>query len=265
MNKNKGLSCQWILLPLLFSSASVLAGGLGGLGTHSASGQASALSAESDGFLDDSEEVSTARMNYVGGDTRIGVGVDTEFKGRIDGSHIFMQTEDSVTSGQGWLGINPGADEDDGEEVLTGAGAKLNHHWVSRDSEGNPLHVNKVFGAYDQNEARDKKISAGYGQERENFFWSGHLSKGLSDERVVGTVKDTKNYGAHIYEKAYDFGVGGRVGTFVDDQLLRVQGGLDYEWGSEVAAHEGTASQLTVSGGLEKFFADSPHSIGVSL
>ncbi|PID34459.1 MAG: hypothetical protein CR976_00155, partial [Thiotrichales bacterium] len=67
------------------------------------------------------------------------------------------------------------------------------------------------------------------------------------------------------YEKAYDFGVGGRVGTFVDDQLLRVQGGLDYEWGSEVAAHEDTAAQLTLSGGLEKFFADSPHSIGANI
>lgn len=124
MNKNKGLCYQWILFPILFSSASVLAGGLGGMGQTTASGQASALSAESDGFLDDSVETSTARMNYVGGDTRIGVGIDTEFKGRIDGSHIFMQTEDSATSGQGWLGINPGADDDDGDEVLTGVEAE---------------------------------------------------------------------------------------------------------------------------------------------
>lgn len=265
MNKNKGSSYQWILLPLLFSSASVIAGGFGGLGQTSAGDQASALSAESDGFLEDSQEVDTARMSYVGGDTRIGVGVDTEFKGRVDGSHIFMQTEDSVTSGQGWLGINPRADDDRDEEFLTGAGAKINHHWVTRDGEGNPLHVNKVFGAYDQNEASDKKVSAGYGQEREDLFWSGHVSKGISDERVVGTVKDSKYNGAHIYEKAYDFGVGGRVGTFIDDQLLRVQGGFDYEWGTEVADHEDTAAQITVSGGLEKFFPDSPHSIGANV
>nr|CAA6809879.1 MAG: T1SS secreted agglutinin RTX [uncultured Thiotrichaceae bacterium] len=265
MNKNKGLSYQWILFPILFSSASVLAGGFGGLGSASVNEQASALSAETDGFLDDSEEVSAARMNYVGGDTRIGVGIDTEFKGRIDGSHIFMQTEDSVTSGQGWLGVNPGADDKLDEEILTGAGAKINHHWVTRDSEGNPLHVNKVFGAYDQNEARDKKISAGYGQERENFFWSGQVSKGLSDRRLVDYVKGGDNADAYIYEKAYDFGVGGRVGTFFDDQLLRVQGGLDYEWGTETADHEDTANQLTVSGGLEKFFYNSPHSIGANV
>ncbi len=265
MTKNKGSSYQWILLPILFSSTSVIAGGFGGLGQAPVSEQASALSAESDGFLEDSEEVNTARMSYVGGDTRIGVGIDTEFKGRVDGSHIFMQTEDSTTSGQGWLGINPRADDDRDEEFLTGAGAKINHHWVTRDGAGNPLHVNKVFGAYDQNEASDKKVSAGYGQEREDLFWSGHVSKGLSDRRVVGEVKDSKYSGAHIYEKAYDFGVGGRVGTFVDDQLLRVQGGFDYEWGSEVADHEDTAAQITVSGGLEKFFADSPHSVGANV
>jgi outer membrane protein OmpA-like peptidoglycan-associated protein len=265
MNKNKGLSYRWILFPILFSSAPVLAGGFGGLGAApSASGQASALAAEEDGFLEDSEAVSNARMNYVGGDTRIGVGVDTEFKGRIDGSHIFMETEDSVTSGQGWLGINPGADDDQGEEILTGAGAKINHHWVTRDAEGNPLHVNKVFGAYDQNEAEDKKVSAGYGQEREDFFWSGHVSKGLSDMRSTGT-KD-KEHDALIYEKAYDFGVGGRVGKFMPDHLLRIQGGLDYEWGTEYAEdYEDMPSQLTVSGGVEKFFPDSPHSIGANV
>ncbi|PIE00735.1 MAG: hypothetical protein CSA79_02545 [Thiothrix nivea] len=263
MNKNKGLSCRWILLPVLFSSASVLAGGFGGLGQSTdAGGQAAELLTESDGFLDESEQVNNARMNYVGGNTRIGVGIDTEFKGRIDGSHIFMENENSVTSGQGWLGINPGADED--EETVTGVGAKINHHWVTRDAEGNPLHVNKVFGAYDQNEAKDKKISAGYGQERENFFWSGHVSKGLSDTRYSGN--DDKHYGAHIYEKAYDFGVGGRVGKFMPDQLLRVQGGLDYEWGTEYAEDiEDMPSQLTVSGGVEKFFPDSPHSIGANI
>ncbi|MEZ5534645.1 MAG: Ig-like domain-containing protein [Thiolinea sp.] len=270
MSKNKGLSYRWVLFPILFSSASVLAGGFGGLGQEpSASGQATALSAEADGFLEDSEEVSNARMNYVGGDTRIGVGIDTEFKGRVDGSHIFMETEDSVTSGQGWLGINPRADDD--EETLTGAGVKINHHWVTRDAEGNPLHVNKVFGAYDQNEAEDKKISAGYGQERENFFWSGHVSKGLSDMRPVtvdegGVCTSRDEYGNCIYEKAYDFGIGGRVGKFMPDHLLRVQGGLDYEWGTEYAEdYEDMPSQLTVSGGVEKFFPDSPHSVGANI
>ncbi|MEZ5479680.1 MAG: hypothetical protein R3E95_20045 [Thiolinea sp.] len=178
------------------------------------------MAGEDDGFLDDSEEVGTAQLNYIGGNSRIGVGIDTEFKGRIDGSHIFMESEDSVTSGQGWLGVNPTADKDKNEEVITGAGVKLNHHWVTRDESGDPLYVNKVFGAYDQNEAKDKKVTAGYGQESEDLFWSGHVSKGLSDKRVSGQTSG----GADIYEKAYDYGVGGRVGTMLDDHLLRIQG-----------------------------------------
>ncbi|HPY41931.1 MAG TPA: Ig-like domain-containing protein, partial [Thiolinea sp.] len=128
-------------------------------------------------------------------------------------------------------------------------------------ANGQPVKVNKIFGAYDQNQAKDKKVSVGYGQETEDMFWSGQVSKGLSDKRVAATTTDGQN----IYEKAYDYGVGGRVGTFVDDQLMRVQGGLDYEWGKEKAASEKTASQLTVTGGVEKFFFDSPHSIGANV
>ncbi|HPE61283.1 MAG TPA: Ig-like domain-containing protein [Thiolinea sp.] len=218
--------------------------------------QVQALGQESDGFLDDAEQTDNLNLNYVGGNTSVGVGFDTEFKGRVDGSHVFMESEDSMTSGQGWLGIDPG-----GDETLTGAGAKINHHWVTRDEGGQALHVNKVFGAYDQNAAEDKKVTGGYGQERENFFWSGHVSKGLSDLRESGKTGD----GSIIYEKAYDYGVGGRVGTFLGDHLLRVQGGLDYEWGTDQADSEDTPSQLTVTGGVEKFFFDSPHSIGANV
>ena len=304
MSNKKGTSFQWILLPVLFSSAAVLASdqgvaedpcmqcptvaseaampqGLvqeppmsgdyvrrGGAAAAAvvdapapASAQAEALSQEADGFADDAQEVSTGNMNFVGGNTRIGVGIDTEFKGRADVSHIFSESESSTTSGQGWVGINPKADKDKNEEVLTGAGVKLNHHWVSTDEGGQPAHVNKVFGAYDQNAAKDKKATFGYGQETEDLFWSGHVSKGLSDRRVSGKTADGKD----IYEKAYDFGVGGRVGTFMDDQLMRVQGGLDYEWGTENAASEKKPSQLTVTGGVEKFFVDSPHSVGANI
>ncbi|MGB1255822.1 MAG: Ig-like domain-containing protein [Thiolinea sp.] len=227
----------------------------------SATDQAVALSAEEDGFLDDAQAINSTSMNYVGGNTRIGVGFDTEFKGRIDGSHVFMESQDSVTSGQGWLGLNPMADEDKHEEIITGAGAKVNHHWVTRDEAGRPVHVNKVFGAYDQNEAQDKKVTAGYGQEQENMFWSGHVSKGLSDRRHAGYSEKNE----HVYEKAYDYGVGGRVGAFMGDHLMRIQGGLDYEWGTEQASSEDTPSQLSVSGGVEKFFPDSPHSIGANI
>lgn len=292
--KGAGASLQWFLLPVLFSSATVLAADQGLMfnaddpceqcpvlneapapiaNTYvdpsmdgAAAAQANALSQESDGFLEDAQETNSGTVSYVGGRTRIGLGLDTEYKGRADISHSFVDTPNSATSGQAWVGINPGAKKaktatEEDEEVLTGAGVKLNHHWVSTDATGQPTTVNKVFGAYDQNEQKDKKFSFGYGQENEDMFWSGHISKGLSDRRESGKTTD----GQVIYEKAYDYGVGGRVGSFVDEQLMRVQGGLDYEWGKEKAQGEKTASQLTVSGGIEKFFFDSPHSVGANV
>lgn len=292
--KGAGASLQWILLPVLFSSATVLASDQNlmfnaedpchncpvladepsGLPyaepepsmEGAAAAQANALAQESDGFLEDAQETNSASMSYVGGKTRIGVGLDTEFKGRADISHIFSDTQNSATSGQAWVGINPSAKKaktatEEDEEILTGAGVKLNHHWVTTDATGQPVGVNKIFGAYDQNAIKDKKVSLGYGQETEDMFWSGHVSKGISDQRISGKTAS----GQTIYEQAYDYGVGGRIGSFVDDQLMRVQGGLDYEWGKEKAVGEKTASQLTVTGGVEKFFFDSPHSVGANL
>lgn len=292
--KGAGASLQWILLPVLFSSATVLASDQGLMFNAddpcsscpaladtpaptaapyvaprmegSATTQANALSQEGDGFLDDAQETNSGTVSYVGGQTRIGIGLDTEFKGRADISHTFSDTQNSATTGQAWVGVNPGAKKaktaaEKDEEVLTGAGVKLNHNWVSTDATGQPVTVNKVFGAYDQNQLKDKKVSVGYGQENEDMFWSGHISKGLSDRRESGKTAN----GQVIYEKAYDYGVGGRVGSFIDEQLMRVQGGLDYEWGKEKAQGEKTASQLTVTGGVEKFFFDSPHSVGANV
>lgn len=292
--KGAGASLQWLLLPVLFSSANVLASEQGLIFNAddlceqcpvlnetpaptaqpsvdsamdtTATTQAQALAQESDGFLEDAQETNSGTVSYVGGQTRIGVGLDTEFKGRADISHAFSDTPNSATSGQAWVGINPSAKKaktaaEKDEEILTGAGVKLNHNWVSTDATGQAVTVNKIFGAYDQNELKDKKVSVGYGQENEDMFWSGHLSKGLSDSREAGKTTS----GQVIYEKAYDYGVGGRVGSFIDEQLMRVQGGLDYEWGKDKAQGEKTASQLTVSGGLEKFFFDSPHSVGANV
>lgn len=224
--------------------------------------QARQLGAESDGFVDDSTPTSGVSTGYVGGQTRLGIGIDSELKGKADVSHIFSENENSTLIGQGYMGVNPKADGDKGQETITGAGAKLNYHWTSNGENGQVSHVNKVFGAYDQNEQKDKKITAGYGQENENLFWSGHLSKGISDKRDTG-AKDAN--GNTIYEKAYDWGVGGRVGTYLSEQQMRVQGGLDYEWGKEQADNEKKAKQMTLTGGVEKFFPDSPHSVNANV
>ncbi|QQZ29830.1 tandem-95 repeat protein [Thiothrix subterranea] len=281
MNNKKTLSSNWAILPLLLCSATVLAGDGGydapygqvppppsapltleGSAAPDANlpadvmSQAQNLGQESDGFVDDSTEASGVNTGYVGGNTRIGIGVDTELKGKVEASQIFGNTESSATIGQGYLGFNPSADAAAGEEMLTGAGAKISHHWVSGDAN-NPAHVNKVFGAYDQNEHKDKKATVGYGQENANLFWSGHVSKGLSEGRTTATPGVT--------EKAYDLGVGGRVGTFLPQQSMRLQGGLDYEWAEDVAASEKRAAQTTITGGVEKFFPDTPHSVGAEL
>lgn len=207
------------------------------------------------------EPVDQLNMNFVGGNTRLGVGFDSALKSRIDASHIYFSNKERATSAQSWLNFDPTAS--DHEDKLTGAGLKLNHHWVGEHEE--KPYVNKLFAAYDQNVAGDKKLTAGYGQEFEHFFWSGHFSKTVSDERLVGRSTN----GHAIYEQAYEYGSGVRTGAFISDHLLRVQGGFDYEWGDMEHTNgnhnNDQASQLSVLAGVEKFFAGSPHSVGAQV
>ena len=193
MNNKKIRSSRWAILPLLFCSVTVLAGDNGEFEPYGqlpppmqgelmleddaaaatpkpqvadtapdTQSQAKALGQEADGFVDDVTETSNLNTGYVGGNTRIGIGIDTELKGKADISQVIHKGEGSTTTGQGYVGFNPKAEKDKGEETLTGAGAKLNHHWVSTDEKGQATRVNKVFSAYDQNEQKDKKITAGY-------------------------------------------------------------------------------------------------------
>lgn len=261
MYNNKNMPTRWAILPMLFCSSAVLAGGASGYGAATplpalpdASQQARQLGAQADGFHEDTIETSL-NTGYVGGNTRIGIGVDSDLKGKLDAQQVIQSNDARATIVQGYAGFNPKADKDKGEESLTGAGAKVSHHWVSGDPL-NPSHVNKVFGAYDQNTTKDKKATLGYGQEHQNLFWSGHVSKGLSDSRTPAPG---------VTQKAYDYGVGGRVGTYVEGAQMRVQGGVDYEWGKDFAANEKRPTQTTLTGGVEKFFPDSPHSLGAEV
>lgn len=289
MNNKKDFSTRWAILPLLFCSVAVLAGDggydapYGQIPAQAAQqqqltledeaaqanvpvqmptqnipdsmSQAQDLGQQDDGFLEDSTATSSLNTGYVGGNTRIGIGVDSELKGKAEATQVFRDTGGSATIGQGYVGFNPNADKDKNEETLTGAGAKLSHHWVS----GDPMqasHVNKVFGAYDQNELKDKKVTVGYGQENADLFWSGHVSKGISDSRASAPG---------VMEKGYDYGVGGRVGSYLTEQQMRIQGGLDYEWGEDFADSEKRPTQTTLTGGAEKFFPGTPHSVGAEV
>ena len=115
--------------------------------------------------------------------------------------------------------------------------------------------MHKVFGAYDQDVDDRGKVTVGYGQEAEKLFWSGNVSKSLSDDVVTGDIT----------KRAYDYGIGAQVGTFLDDTLTRIRAGLDYEFGTEFAGNEDRPSKMTVSAGIEQFFHDSPHSISLDV
>ena len=232
----------WIYLPLLLCSSAVIAAG---------------QTASSPRFEDDFREVNNANFDYVGGKTRVGVGIDTEFDGTADISHIFSETNDTATSGDAWVGF----DFSGNDKGVNAGGVRLNHHWVSRDEQGRPLRVNKIFGAYDQNTHNDDRATFGYGQEVDTGFWEAYVGKGLSGKRSVRRLIN----GQTLSEKGYRYNVGGQVGTFLPDSNIRVRGGLDYAWDNERGFGESKPEQYTISGGVEKFFQGTPHSISLDV
>ncbi len=201
-------------------------------------------------------------LRYTGANARIGIGYDTENKLRGDAFLVLGETPHSAWIGELWL-----SDRDAG-------GVKASYHW---QPEGDATAgVRKLFAAVDQNRWRDRKVTLGGGYETADWFASGYGSAGISGRRQVGfeeTTTQSTQTGSddtgqweqdifttvtkRLYERAYDGGVGGRIGRFYENVLLRISGGLDYEWG------RGGANQATLSIGAEKYFAGSPISIGL--
>jgi len=185
-------------------------------------------------------------LGYVGGNTRVGVSINRDLEGQVDLNQIIMEDDSSATSAEGWFGYKI-KDDDNSTKGLTGGGVKINHQWVNDEQDT----VHKVFGAYDRDVNDRAKATVGYGQETEDLFWSGHVSKSISEDEVHGALTT----------RAYDIGVGAQVGTFLDSTLTRIRGGLDYEFGTEFADGEDRPGKATLSAGIEQFFHDSPHSI----
>ena len=200
-----------------------------------------------------------AALQYVGADTRLGIGYDSETKLRGELFQVLRGDDKSATLAEIWASRDSG-------------GAKLSHHW-----SGNGTSVNKVFGAVDQGANDMRKASLGGGQEYEKWFWNTYLSKGLSGSRLTGTaaiantitqsgtdagrpyVEDvTTTVTTRSYQRPYDWGVGARAGQFYESALLRVTAGLDYEWGKF------SSKQWTGTLMAEKFFAGSPISVAIS-
>jgi outer membrane protein OmpA-like peptidoglycan-associated protein len=206
---------------------------------------------------DEFHQVDTANFEYVGGKTRVGVGVDTEFDGTADLSHIISESKDAATSGDGWIGFDIGGSNKGVDE----GGVKLNHHWVDRDEQGRALRVNKVFGAYDRSTNKHDKVTIGYGQEVDIGFWEAYVGRGLSNKRSVGL----NQAGQELFEKSYKHNVGGHIGKFLPDSSIRVRGGLDYAWDNERGIGESKPTQVALSAGAEKFFQGTPHSVSLDV
>ena len=235
MKNNQAKNYKWAYLPFVFSSAAIL------VSTATAAPYGSQQ-------YQPARQVNSVNHEYVGGRTQAGISVTDDGDIGLELNHAFSETKNSSSSVGLWADYDVKGDD----KGIRGRGVQLNHNWVSSDKS----HVNKVTAAYDRNANGHDKATLGYGQETESMFWEGHVSKGLSGRKSVGHK---------ISDKAYDYGVGGSVGTFLKDSNMRVRAGLDHEWSDDVGVGEKDAKNTTLSAGVEKFFQGTPHSLGLDV
>lgn len=206
-------------------------------------------------------------LAYVGSNGRIGIGYDSNTKLRGEAYWVFSEDSLAAWIGEAWASGSAG-------------GLKLNYHWAQDGAKGKPTSqsVRKIFAAVDQNTQHDQKLTLGGGVEQENLFFGAYVSTALTGRRAIGetvsTVSDTvfgteldgrqyiQNIATttylHLYERPYDYGVGTRIGRYYSESLIRLSGGLDYEWGKD------SSRQTTLSVMMEKFIANTPHSFSVN-
>ena len=117
-------------------------------------------------------------LNYVGALSQIGVGLDRD--SHLHGQLSRVLTEDALSAwiAQGWLSRGSG-------------GVRLDYNWVAgvAGQDEKPAAdsvVRKVFAALDRNQEADRKLTIGFGLEKENWFGSVSYSHGLSDRRWLG-------------------------------------------------------------------------------
>ena len=231
-------SDRWAYLPVVLSSVAILA---------------TQVNASPPQYKP-AQQVKNINYNYVGSGSNIGISINDNGDTTFDVNSVLSEDQNSSTS----VGLWAGVELDNSDSGVKSGGARLDHNWVVRNGEGQADHINKVYGAYDRNKNKHAKATLGFGQETESAFWEGHISKGLSSKKKLTPTSS-------VSEKAYDYGVGASVGTFMPDSNIRVRGGLDYQWGDEQGTGEDKATLLSLSAGVEKFFQGTPHSIGVDI
>ncbi len=214
----------------------------------------------------------TNQLNYsfTGDETRLGVGITDEGEFMADFLKSFGSTYRSNWMGQAWYSNKAG-------------GFELDYHWINaaqseEDLFNQGLKISKLSFAVDQNAFHDRKFTLGYGREGQNNFWSINGSKAITGTRLVSDTsvftEETINgfLGNHattqlrtieditrVFQHPYDWGVGGRIGKYFDNSLLRLTGGLDFEQGKF------NSDQLSASIDLEKYFNNSGHSVALHL
>jgi len=212
---------------------------------------------------------STIPITYVGSNARVSLGVDDhgDVLGEVLG--ILGKTDEHAWLAELWLGQG-GA-----------GGVQIDYHWLhgsAADAIEKPdsVSVLKAFGAFDQNQWKDRKVSVGFGWEKNDFSVDGYLMHATSGSRFVNQINtsvvtqingsdsggdftqtQTIDTLTQYFEHPYDNGVGVRFGKYFDDPLLRLRGGLDYEKGKY------SSDQVTLSLGLDKYFANSGFSVSL--
>lgn len=200
----------------------------------------------------------SANLQYTGASTRIGLGYQNGGFWRGEIFDVISETTDSAWLGDAWVADSSG-------------GIKLSYHLQSGEA------VDKYFVGVDQNKARDRKISLGMGLENNVFFGNGYFSYSPSKRHQLGAdqlntelkqihgTEAGRDYFDNVstttttrmFERAYEYGVGARIGRYYEVQHLRLTAGVDYEWGLA------SARQWGVSLMAEKFFVGTPHSIAL--
>ena len=212
-------------------------------------------------------------LSYQGDTNRVSVGVDDDGDFYGEFLHVFGESAGSNWIGEGWFGQQGRG------------GVKLNYHWLPGDWTTEDLldrddvpGIRKLFLAADQNAFDDRKVSLGFGYEREHTFLAGYLTHAISGNRRLGSattvftdqiegVQDGRPFVqdrtietlTEFFAHPYDYGLGLRIGRFLDRPLLRVRGGLDIEKG------DFGSDQTTLTVGLEKFFHGSGHSLRLDI
>lgn len=211
------------------------------------------------------------QVSFIGDDVRIGIGIDNDGDLLGEYFHVFGDGEESAWIAEGYLG----------DKRL---GLKLNYHWLSGvesydDAVGRAedARIRKLFIALDENEFDDRKATVGFGSESPRLFWGIYGMKSASGRRLINedlsTIRTVNTFVegnqvfeqetfddtiTRLFEQPYDYGVGARLGHYFENSMTRLRGGLDFEDGDE------GAEQVTVSLGLEKYFANTGHSLALT-